>query len=152
VFIVGYLGDWRPSAAVLFERACLSGDNQEGGWQGSIVAPPVKACPGGGDAYGFYASLGSQGGGWRKELSPTLKSGRGSIAAVAVNGRARRHTLTEYERLQGFRDGYTLIPYRGKMAADAPRYTAVGNSMPVPVMAWIGGRIAKVDAILRGAP
>lgn len=53
----------------------------------------------------------------------------------------RRLTPTECERLQGFPDGYTLIPYRGKPAADGPRYRALGNSMAVPVMRWIGERI-----------
>ena len=54
----------------------------------------------------------------------------------------RRLTPTEYERLQGFPDSYTLISHRGKPAADGPRYKALGNSMAVPVMAWIGQRIA----------
>jgi len=44
---------------------------------------------------------------------------------------------------------YTLIPYRNKPAADGPRYKALGNSMAVPVMRWIGQRIAAVDAITR---
>ena len=43
--------------------------------------------------------------------------------------------------------GYTLIPYRGKPAADGPRYKALGNSMAVPVMRWIGERIAQVEAV-----
>ena len=46
--------------------------------------------------------------------------------------------------------GYTQVPYRGKDAADCPdgpRYKALGNSMAVPVMAWIGRRIAKVDGV-----
>ena len=43
--------------------------------------------------------------------------------------------------------GYTLVPYRNKPAADGPRYKALGNSMAVPVMRWIGERIAMVDAI-----
>jgi DNA (cytosine-5)-methyltransferase 1 len=59
----------------------------------------------------------------------------------------RRLTPRECERLQGFPDDYTLIPYRGKSAADGPRYKALGNSMAVPVMRWIGERIARVDAI-----
>jgi site-specific DNA-cytosine methylase len=42
--------------------------------------------------------------------------------------------------------GYTAIPYRGKMASDGPRYRALGNSMAVPVMRWIGQRIAMMDA------
>jgi DNA (cytosine-5)-methyltransferase 1 len=61
----------------------------------------------------------------------------------------RRLTPRECERLQGFPDDYTLVEYRGKPAADGPRYKALGNSMAVPVMRWIGQRIAAVDAILR---
>jgi DNA (cytosine-5)-methyltransferase 1 len=61
----------------------------------------------------------------------------------------RRLTPRECERLQGFPDDYTLVEYRGKPAADGPRYKALGNSMAVPVMWWIGQRIAAIDAILR---
>jgi DNA (cytosine-5)-methyltransferase 1 len=61
----------------------------------------------------------------------------------------RRLTPRECERLQGFPDDYTLVEYRGKLAADGPRYKALGNSMAIPVMRWIGQRIAAVDAILR---
>ena len=49
--------------------------------------------------------------------------------------------------MQGMPDDYTLIPYRGKPAADGPRYRAIGNSMAVPVMRWIGQRIQMVDSI-----
>lgn len=59
----------------------------------------------------------------------------------------RRLTPRECERLQGFPDDYTLIPYRGKLAKDSPRYKALGNSMAVPTMRWIGTRIAAVQAI-----
>lgn len=52
--------------------------------------------------------------------------------------------LVECERLQGFPDGYTDIPYRGKPAADGPRYKALGNSMAVNVMRWLGRRIELV--------
>jgi DNA (cytosine-5)-methyltransferase 1 len=64
----------------------------------------------------------------------------------------RRLTPRECERLQGFPDDYTLVEYRGKLAADGPRYKALGNSMAVPVMRWIGQRIEAVDAILRDRP
>ncbi len=60
--------------------------------------------------------------------------------------RPRRLTPRECERLQGFPDDWTAIPYRGKPASDGPRYKAIGNSMAVPVMKWIGERIAIVDA------
>jgi DNA-cytosine methyltransferase len=60
----------------------------------------------------------------------------------------RRLTPVECERLQGFPDGYTNIPWRKKdEAPDGPRYKALGNSMAVPVMRWIGERIAAVDAV-----
>jgi DNA (cytosine-5)-methyltransferase 1 len=58
-----------------------------------------------------------------------------------VGMQVRRLTPTECERLQGFPDGYTQVPHRGKPAADGPRYKSLGNSMAVPVMAWIGKRI-----------
>ncbi len=61
----------------------------------------------------------------------------------------RRLTPRECERLQGFPDDYTRIEYRGRPAADGPRYRALGNSMAVPVMAWIGRRIDLVDWIVR---
>lgn len=62
--------------------------------------------------------------------------------------RVRRLTPRECERLQGFPDDYTAIVYRGKPAADSPRYRALGNSMAVPVMRWIGKRIAHMEASL----
>ena len=65
-------------------------------------------------------------------------------AATAMQ--VRRLTPVECERLQGFPDGYTNIPWRKKPEApDGPRYKALGNSMAVPCMAWIGKRIAEVD-------
>lgn len=60
----------------------------------------------------------------------------------------RRLTPRECERLQGFPDDWTKIPYRGKPAEecpDGPRYKAIGNSMAVPVMRWIGERIEKAE-------
>lgn len=60
------------------------------------------------------------------------------------NSGVRRLTPLECERLQGFPDNYTRIPYRGKppeRCPDGPRYRAIGNAMPVPVMAWIGKKI-----------
>jgi DNA (cytosine-5)-methyltransferase 1 len=60
----------------------------------------------------------------------------------ACNMAVRRLTPRECERLQGFPDDYTLIPG----AKDSPRYKALGNSMAVPVMRWIGERIANANA------
>lgn len=65
-------------------------------------------------------------------------------AAVASEMAVRRLTPVECERLQGFPDNHTNVPYRGKPASDGPRYKAIGNSMAVPVMHWIGQRIHKI--------
>lgn len=67
---------------------------------------------------------------------------------VATPYAVRRLTPVECERLQGFPDRYTAIPWKGKLSSecpDGPRYKAIGNSMAVPVMAWIGRRIAAVQ-------
>ncbi|EJM2518925.1 Dam family site-specific DNA-(adenine-N6)-methyltransferase [Salmonella enterica] len=77
----------------------------------------------------------------------TPDGGRAGIGVGAVGWgmQVRRLTPVECERLQGFHDNHTLIPWRGKNTADCPdgpRYKAIGNSMAVPVMRWIGERIA----------
>ena len=69
---------------------------------------------------------------------------------VAHDMKVRRLTPIECERLQGFPDNFTQIPYRNKEAEqcpDGPRYKAIGNSMAVPVMKWIGERINMVEDI-----
>jgi len=74
--------------------------------------------------------------------------------AIALPFAVRRLTPRECERLQGFPDDFTMIPYRGKPAdqcPDGPRYKALGNSMAVNVLRWIGERIALVDAIEEAA-
>jgi DNA (cytosine-5)-methyltransferase 1 len=72
-------------------------------------------------------------------------SGR-NCQMVLRNSAVRRLTTTECERLQGFPDDYTNIPWRGKPTApDGPRYKAIGNSMAVPVMRWVGERINFID-------
>jgi site-specific DNA-cytosine methylase len=69
--------------------------------------------------------------------------------AIAQAMAVRRLTPVECERLQGFPDRYTDIQPKGKATPDGPRYKALGNSMAVPVMAWIGKRIQEVDAICK---
>jgi len=86
--------------------------------------------------------------GEQEEMSPTLDS---PGHAVATQMQVRRLTPRECERLQGMPDDHTRIPWRGKPAEecpDTPRYKAIGNSMAVPVMRWIGERIQMVDNIL----
>jgi DNA (cytosine-5)-methyltransferase 1 len=69
-------------------------------------------------------------------------NGLGVLSAMTV----RRLTPLETERLQGLPDHYTAITYKGKPAADGPRYRAIGNSFAVPVVAWIGRRIQLCEA------
>ena len=92
---------------------------------------------------GFYArvesttkTLDASGG-----LNPACSNGGTIVMNQSVG--VRRLTPRECERLQGFPDDWTLVLHRGKPAADGPRYKAIGNSMAVPVMRWIGSRIAE---------
>lgn len=300
VFVVGYLGDWRPAAAVLFERNCLSGNPPPSRKEGAGVARSITASTGGccakeqqhtfisrdnkplnalevthplraswdvsedgtgrgtpqvhvpileagertgksttdrraGSGIGeegdpmFTLQAGKQhaiaafkpgqsstarGIGYSEHVAPTLGADGGNrTPAIAIqdisgrdkaqNGRGwndddtaytvdattnqgimsgsavRRLTPRECERLQGFPDDYTLIPRWQKIknvspqkldhdylkylarggklsleeciraATDGPRYRALGNSMAVPCMHWIGRRIDKVDKLLR---
>ncbi|EJO8385111.1 Dam family site-specific DNA-(adenine-N6)-methyltransferase [Salmonella enterica] len=87
----------------------------------------------------------------------TPNGGRAGIGVGAVGWgmQVRRLTPVECERLQGFPDNHTLISWRGKDAADCPdgqRYKAIGNSMAVPVMRWIGERIAEALPIQEPTP
>lgn len=77
-----------------------------------------------------------------ENLAGTLKNG-GSPPWVASGYVVRRLTPLECERLQGFPDGWTAVGYRGKPASDTQRYRALGNSMAVPVIRWLGERIER---------
>jgi DNA (cytosine-5)-methyltransferase 1 len=266
VFVVGHLGDWRRSAAVLFERESLQGHTPPRRQAGEGIAPTISARPTGGGgpgtdfdydgglicsdvatvdatnnidcgdsqhierliacatadtlsvganqtmgfageivahalrADGFDASEDGTGRGTplvpiafsaydqgfdaQHNVTPTLRVGSGSgkmgggqqmavaftqnqcgdvltgdvmhslgtnqnatgrsSATVAQGWAVRRLTPLECERLQGFPDAYTAVPYRNKPAADGPRYKALGNSMAVNAMRWLGRRIELV--------
>lgn len=76
-------------------------------------------------------------------------SGGGHIAIASQTMQVRRLTPTECERLQGFPDGWTAIPWKKKPAQDCPdgpRYKALGNSMAVNCMEWLGERIQAVES------
>lgn len=78
------------------------------------------------------------------DISPTMANG--SRLHAISDWRVRRLTPTECERLQGFPDGYTDVPARDKNhTPDGPRYRALGNSMAVNCMRWIGRRIEMVN-------
>ncbi|HII3145078.1 TPA: phage N-6-adenine-methyltransferase [Citrobacter braakii] len=93
---------------------------------------------------GRHDAAGPQGKGYQEDVAFTQDS-RSSADVVQYGMQVRRLTPIECERLQGFPDNHTMIRWRGKDAAecpDGPRYKAIGNSMAVPVMRWIGERIA----------
>ncbi len=169
VFVVGYLGDWRRAAAVLFERESLRGDSAPRR-EARQIAPTIPSrssaggglgtdfdCDGGLIAHtlrgnGFDAS--EDGTGRGTPIVPTLTSNgdahsgyRDDKGLVHTRLTVRRLTPEECEALQGFPRGYTAIPYRNKPAADGPRYKALGNSMAVPCMAWLGQRIQMVEQV-----
>ena len=76
------------------------------------------------------------------------QSALGGGEPASPGATVRRLTPQECEFLMGFPKNYTLIPFRGKLAADGPRYRALGNSMAVNVVAWIGERLQAVDSTL----
>lgn len=167
VFVVGCLGDWRGSAAVLFERHSLQGHpapRRESGKAAPTI--PSRSSAGGGLGTDFDCDGGLI---YAPAISPALKArdhkgpcsdgdGDGAPLIAHCEGGAtssaqvRRLTVEECEALQGFYRGYTAIPWRKKPAhqcPDGPRYKAIGNSWAVPCARWIGERIAEVDGIHR---
>ena len=162
VFVIGCLGDWRSAAAVLFERHSLSGHPAPSREKRQEVAKCLTR--GIGQRYDSetetmittYGILGNwigrkpENGGNAVEpmhdVAPCLtKTDRHGVAQTLS---VRRLTPVECERLQGFPDNYTNIPWRNKPESpDSPRYKALGNSMAVPVMKWIGERINQAEVV-----
>ena len=81
------------------------------------------------------------------DVVPSL--GGNSTCGVHQSGRVRRLTERECERLMGFPDDYTNVPHKGKPMPGGARYRMLGNSFAVPVVRWIGERIAEVDGMAR---
>lgn len=126
----------------------------------SEIVPPLKAHSGktgkgDGAPLVFQSKASARNSMNPGKVSPSIDKGESDGLAV-YNTKPRRLTPTECERLQGFPDGYTDIPnwktnnpkkYGGNGTPDGPRYKALGNSMAVPVVRWIGQRIEMVDKI-----
>lgn len=109
--------------------------SEDGTGRGTPIVPVAFDWQSGGDSRGL-------------DPKPTAQLQRCQVPAVMAGWAARRLTPRECERLQGFEDDFTCIPYRGKPASqcpDGPRYKALGNSMAVPVMRWIGQRIQQYE-------
>jgi DNA (cytosine-5)-methyltransferase 1 len=100
----------------------------------------------------FTASEQVNGFAWESEVWQTLNAQVPNDTSnvqqgIRQNMAVRRLTPRECERLQGFPDDWTLVPYRGKPVSDGPRYKAIGNSWPVNVARWVGRRIEMVEEI-----
>ena len=149
VFVVGYLGDWRPAAAVLFERDSLSGNPAPSREAKEDVAGTFKACASSG---GWSNSVDHAAAGYMQPVNAFRMTAFGEYSGETL--KVRILIPEECEFLQGFPRGFTKIPYRGKTAdkcPDGPRYKALGNSMAVPCMSWIGKRIDAVEKIMISA-
>ncbi|HAD1185178.1 TPA_asm: Dam family site-specific DNA-(adenine-N6)-methyltransferase [Salmonella enterica subsp. enterica serovar Typhimurium] len=171
VFVVGSARTDLDPATVLFEFegvrrniAPSRGEGKETTRYTSDIA--IRSC----DDTNIVAMAHGQGGAEIKtdNSAPTLTCNHEAPIVLLGDGRMRRLTPVECERLQGFPDGHTLIPTEKRkkvssdelaylrknspdlneeeaamLAADGPRYKAIGNSMAIPVMRWIGERITK---------
>lgn len=147
--------DHPPALAIAFTAKDHGGDAVEG------ISPTLRAGGHTGShanagvmpAIAFPAEMSATQCASTEELSPALSVTHTTAMASAWG--VRRLTPTECERLQGFPDGWTAIPWGKKPAEacpDGPRYKGLGNSMAVPVMEWIGERIEAVRvAELNGA-
>ena len=110
----------------------------------TVVQHPVGVALRGRDG-GGTAELGDD-----KSTALRASQGGGDKAHVLAEMRVRRLTPKECERLQGLPDDHTAITYKGKPAADGPRYRAIGNGMAVPVIRWIGERIQLLEEMFHG--
>lgn len=149
--------------AVDGEPFALSIRGREGGAAAEVekdgIAPVLRNSSGGGGQHTFVAaptmSLKTDatlktGGDLAHTMTQPSPSGGGQPPAVMHAMRVRRLTPGECEALQGFPQGWTKIPWKGKdpeLCPDGPRYRALGNSMAVPCMSWIGRRIQAVEEI-----
>jgi DNA (cytosine-5)-methyltransferase 1 len=139
---VAYTLDGAQGQAIAFDA--YDSENSKPG----TIANPLRV--GGAEAVAFTASEQSNSFAWERPHYPTFTAGAPTDSSniqhgVRIGTVVRRLTPRECERLQGLPDDWTLVPYRGKPAADAPRYKAIGNGMAMPVLRWIGRRIAMVE-------
>jgi len=135
VFVVGYFGDWRPAAAVLFERQTSDNHVARGNQPQGRIPVCTARNAGNANARGVVVAEPSERAG--NSYDTRLESGQGQ--------NLRRLTPSEEEHRMGFSGKHTDIPN----ATDALRYQAIGNSMAVPVMHWIGEGIQAVDNLIK---
>lgn len=144
VFVIASAGEGFSPTEVLLEYQSMQGDSSESRAAGEGHTGKVGICP---EKTGITIyRIRSFGEYVESDHASTLKARdhKDSTDLIVTEDGVRRLTPVECERLQGFPDNHTRISWRGKDAADCPdgpRYRAIGNSMAVPVMRWIGERI-----------
>jgi len=174
VFVIGYLGDWRRAAEVLFESESVRRNPAPSRKTGQGIAAHVEGgvadvCPTLGceltkqvnnqmvnNAEAFYHAVaqpitqfGDIAGSLTARHDSSPCADRGANVVTQPSMQVRRLTPVECERLQGFPDNYTNIPWRKRTESpDGPRYKALGNSFAVPVVRWIGERIQMTEDLL----
>ena len=132
----------------IMERGRAGGSNLEHRQDGTANAILTPNGGRGGMGVGAIAFNSRQDPEVTSDRSGPLDSTSPQAQAIVQNYAVRRLTPTECERLQAFPDGYTNIPWRGKPTSpDGRRYKALGNSMAVNVIRWIGQRIEAVDKL-----
>jgi len=150
LFVVGHLGsDWRPPSAVLFERSGVYWDTATKRRDPEELATYIRKGLAITGRDGFTEQLAfrtnNTSGPITVASSLTTRNDRfyfnSETFIVSRGGIVRRLTPLEYERCQGFPDGYTDLGG----AKDRQRYRVIGNSIPVPVIRWIGERIQRID-------
>uniref|UniRef100_A0A6H1ZDV0 DNA (cytosine-5-)-methyltransferase n=1 Tax=viral metagenome TaxID=1070528 RepID=A0A6H1ZDV0_9ZZZZ len=140
VFVVASLGSWACAEALFPVSQGVRGDSAAGQEAGQVAPTiPCRRTAGGGLGTDFDCD----GGLIAHALTSRYDSSEDGCGTMQV----RRLTPTECSRLQGFPDNYLpQVTFRGKCPpADGPMYRALGNSMAVPVMRWIGERIMEVE-------
>ena len=142
VFVVASARDGFDPSKVLFEYEGVRRDSAPSREAGEGPARGASAGAGVGIDFQNAALSGDMAGTLDAEGQKRGNRGYGVLLGAAMQ--VRRLMPVECERLQGFPDNYTAIPWRGKPASecpDGPRYKALGNSWAVPVVRWIGRRI-----------
>lgn len=136
VYLVGHLGGWQRSAAALFDIPTVQKDGRPTFQvRKGRAAAARKASEG--DVLGW---TGDETPKFGDEIVPTLRAQQGGEGVGVLNGEIRKLTITEWERLQGFPDGYTDVGI-----SDSARRRLIGNSFCVPVIQWIGKRISFLE-------
>ena len=161
VILVGCLGSWEYPAEVLFDEELRggdtpprrkawhthSGDAEEGDSGAAFPCLPISSMD---CLTRLQSDEGCTGIGTDRDPQYTITKNHHHAVCESSSGPAvvRRLMPVEAERLMGFRDGYTLVPWppgSGRPCSDSCRFRALGNSMCVNVMAWVGHRIQEVE-------